>query len=74
MTDRSCSHGMPSPASCIECMEDGPVMAPERAAEEVEARFPARFDGHCNACNLPISVGQRIAKLSSGRYVHEGCV
>lgn len=33
----------------------------------------ARFSGHCKGCNLGISPGQMIYKMSNGTYVHEGC-
>ena len=71
---RACTHGMPSPASCIECMEDGPVMPPSAQPQvEVEAVLVARFDGHCSRCNLPIHIDQYIVRLSDDRYVHAGC-
>lgn len=69
-----CPHGMPSKASCFDCMNDEGLGAPATPAVTVEAVFAARYDGHCGSCNLPISVGQRVAKLSTERYVHEDCV
>lgn len=69
-----CTHGMPSPASCIDCMDEGNMPDPPKAeAVTVEAVFAARYDGGCNECGLAIYEGQRIAKLSNGAYVHEGC-
>lgn len=71
----ACTHGMPSPASCIECMNEGVMPPPPKPQPvTVEYAFTAKFDGHCGACNLPTSAGERIAKLSSGAYVHEACV
>lgn len=70
----TCSHGMPSPASCVDCMDDGPVAPPtRRTPRTIDATFPARYDGECHGCNLPISVGQIIHRLSDERYVHQGC-
>ncbi len=40
---------------------------------EIEASFKARYEGDCSGCDLPIYVGQVVHRLSTGRYVHEGC-
>jgi hypothetical protein len=69
----TCAHGMPTPASCVECMEDGGLGAPARAPLTVEATFKARYDGQCPGCNLPIVVGQVVHRLSNDSYVHQGC-
>lgn len=69
-----CPHGFPSIKSCIDCMYEEGVGGVESPAVSVEATFAARFDGDCPACHLSIHVGQRIAKLSNNRYVHEGCI
>lgn len=71
----TCSHGMPTPASCVDCMEAGPVAPPKaKEPETVVATFRARHPGQCEGCNLPIAVGQLLYRLEpSGRYVHEGC-
>lgn len=63
-----CIHGI-DPRWCSLCKH--PVQGSE-VAVEIEATFAARYDGHCNGCNLPISVGQMVHRLSSGRYVHTG--
>lgn len=71
-----CTHGMPSPASCIDCMDEGNMPPPERpTAVTVEVTFTARYNGgrNCPGCNLPILIGQRISRLSNDQYVHEGC-
>jgi len=39
----------------------------------VELEFEAKHPGHCASCNLPTYVGDWIAKLSSGKYVHGDC-
>lgn len=64
-----CPHGMEDPAWCSLCKR-GPTK-PEPVT--VVARFPARYDGQCPGCDLPIKVGQLVAKLSNDTYVHEGC-
>lgn len=72
---RPCTHGMPSPSSCYECMEEGNLAPPERPpAPTVERFLDARFDGHCQGCNTGIHIGQPIARLSDGTYQHQACV
>ncbi len=69
-----CTHGMPSPASCIDCMDEGNMPPPEKAeAVTVEYTFFAKYDGQCGGCNLPITPGQMVHHLSNTRNVHEGC-
>jgi len=64
-----CRHGLEE-EWCSLCKRPTPP-SPENA--QVEATFAAKFDGDCPGCDLPIYVGQTIHKLSSGRYVHQGC-
>lgn len=64
---------MPSKASCVECMYDEGLGPADVAPVTVEARFAARYDGQCPRCNTAIHVGQRVAKLSTGAYVHDLC-
>lgn len=69
-----CSHGMPSPASCVECMYDDGLGAEPVAPLTVDGpAFAAKFGGDCTRCHLVIHEGQRIVRLSDERYVHEGC-
>lgn len=47
---RSCSHGFAHPASCIDCMADGPVFPPRPTPEQVLAAglwVYAREEGRC---------------------------
>ena len=70
MTDeQECKHGLVL-EWCASC-KTGPAVVVDRPV--VEATFHAMFEGDCPGCRLPISVGQTIHRLSSGRYVHEGC-
>lgn len=70
----TCPHGFPSPASCIDCMDDVGIPAPKPEPEQVDSPpIEARFDGDCTACNLAIHVGQLVVHTSRGRWVHEGC-
>ena len=75
MTPLPCTHGMPSPASCIVCMDEGNVDPgmPDLGPEPMGRPFPAKFDGHCDGCNLPISAGQRVRRWSDAKYRHQGC-
>lgn len=71
----ACPHGMPTPGSCVDCMDEGnipPAPPPTRLAK-LGSGFPARHDGHCPGCNLAIHVGQLIVKMSNESYWHTGC-
>lgn len=72
-----CQHGMPTPASCMDCMYEGNVPpAPRPEREHVAITFEAKFEGHCGGCDLPIYPGQQVHRLEpTGRYVHafSGC-
>lgn len=69
-----CSHNMPSPRSCVDCMEEGPV---ERPAKwwKVGLEFLAQYDGTCVGCDEPIEVGDRVQKWDFGTetHAHQGC-
>ena len=70
MTDEEdCIHGIWPANVCTIC--NG---ADRRAETAVEWRtFPAKYPGQCGGCNLPISVGQRIAWQDGSPIYHEGC-
>ena len=71
-----CTHGFASPASCVDCMEDGNI-APPAQPPPVERDGPviaARYDTQCRSCNTGIHVGQPIARTTHGTYVHERCL
>lgn len=70
-----CEHGFPKPEQCVDCMYDGPVSTPTvpASAPKIDSVFTATFDGQCPACDLPIHVGQRIARMNHGGYVHFSC-
>lgn len=45
-----CPHGMPSPASCVQCMQDGPVVEPTPADTQMltaDRWMTARFATRC---------------------------
>ena len=72
-----CTHGMPSPKSCVDCMEEGPVSAPVTWSK-VGAPFPARFASTCPRCDATtINVGDLVQRWDRGDdrtiYLHERC-
>lgn len=73
MTVHPCTHGYPSPSSCITCMDEGNLPPAPVERESVEYTFDALYSGECPGCSLPIVPGQIIAKTSVGRYLHVGC-
>lgn len=69
MSDEECIHGIWPADVCTIC--NG-----KDRAETTEAHwrmFPAKYPGHCHGCDLPISVGQRIAWQEDSPVYHEGC-
>lgn len=65
-----CPHGLEDPQWCSIC-KHGPE---KKKREEAVARFAARYEGHCAICDLPLYVGQRAAKTTRDRVVHEDCL
>lgn len=77
----ACPHGMPSPASCVDCMADGPVRTPS-TWHAARRSFPAAYIGTCPACGDDFAVADRIRQWSFGPsygspertvYTHAGC-
>lgn len=73
MTANPCTHGMPTPAACFECMEEGvlppappPPPRPERDGPTIEAQY----DTHCRGCNTAIHAGELICRTTHGTYEH----
>ena len=67
-----CTHGMPTPAACVDCMADGPVASPTVVEPERMDGAPivSRYSGHCPGCNLPITAGQMIDRTNRGSWRH----
>lgn len=74
MTD--CPHGMPSPASCFDCMIDGNYDAPRDEPERADSRpFTARKDGWCPVCHEGVTAGMdQLVHTTQERYAHPSCV
>lgn len=72
-----CSHGMPTPAACVDCMYEGNVELPPAPRTEVVHRMVAKLAGDCPLCNLPINVGDPIQLVQhtgpkSGAFWYHG--
>jgi hypothetical protein len=71
-----CTHGMPTAASCITCMEDGPVAPPTPAAEQklrAEHWIAARYDGRCARRHCEIEAGECIGMVENVGWCCSGC-
>lgn len=72
-----CTHGMPSPASCVDCMQDGPVSAPAPAPEQLLRAvrwLDARYDGQCaRRPGHEIEPGDRIGYVEGVGWCCDGC-
>lgn len=70
-----CSHGMPTPASCTWCMDDGPVAAPVASVEVADSEvIDARIRSRCGRCDQWVLEGDSIVHTTSGRWIHAGCL
>ena len=81
-----CPHGMPSPGSCFECMEDGnlpyrftlpaglepagPELELVEGSERAGPDAVARFESRCRACAEPIYPGDAICPTADGVFEH----
>jgi len=70
-----CTHGMPTAASCWDCMEDGNLDPPPPPPTPDVAAWMgwARYDDHCDGCNLAVHVGQQIVRMTDDTYQHFAC-
>lgn len=76
-----CSHGMPSPSSCLDCMEAGNLpstllagpggIGPDTIA--VRPTATARFEGKCSACSWVIEIDDDLVLSDSGEWIHAEC-
>lgn len=71
MTDDECIHGLGPIAACVVCNGRALSEAAERAGQP--HTFPAKFEGQCPECNLPIAIGQIVAWLPDHKATHDHC-
>lgn len=72
MDSDECIHGLGPVSACVLC--NGRALR-EAAARRNEWRiFPAKFEGQCPECDLPIAVGQQVAWKPDHPARHESCV
>ena len=65
-----CIHGIYPASSCSICNGN----QHERVLLAQDWRtFPAKYDGNCAGCDLPISVGQWIVWRPDSPTYHDGC-
>lgn len=68
-----CAHGMPSPAACIECMDEGPVASLARQRPVIERTIAARFDGRCAHCNTSVKEGDPLHMIAVWGWCCDDC-
>lgn len=74
MKGQTCIHGMPSPKSCVTCMEDyGVGPEPEAALPGFVHRFEALYAGLCPGCDKRIEPGDTIVKATDDSYWCDRC-
>ena len=69
MTDE-CIHGLGPVSACVIC--NGRAATERKVAAEVDYTFTARFDGPLG-CGHDSAIGDRLARLKSGRIVCKDC-
>jgi len=72
----TCTHGMPTPASCLDCMDEIGFGATPTAAERLEGpKMNARHEGLCGdpGCINLIAPGCTIHLTTLGRWVCSDC-
>ena len=65
-----CPHGMEDPSWCSLCSQPSVL---DELQGDISRPFAARYDGHCEECNLPVRVGERLV-MFAGVAFHEKCV
>lgn len=69
----SCPHGMPTPASCVDCMDEGPVVEMHREKLKAEHWIVARFDSQCAEGGCPVAEGDRVGIVEGVGWCCEKC-
>lgn len=76
----TCPHGMPTPAACVACMDEGPV-APPAHWQRIMASFRSSYEGTCPGCGNEYPPETLIQRWDYGAgphvertvYTHAGC-
>lgn len=71
-----CGHGMPSRASCWECMEEGGLGAPRIAPPRIVGTIRAHWPSVCPQCRSDVVEGDEIVGVEyrdSIRWMHRSC-
>jgi hypothetical protein len=66
-----CIHGLGLVSACTIC--NGRERRERESHTEGWREFPAKYEGQCPACNLPIRVGSMIAWRPDDRPRHADC-
>lgn len=76
LSTSDCPHGMPSKASCVECMYDGPVGAstPRQTEKLTAVRWmAARYEGKCARNWHDVETGDRIGYVEGVGWCCSDC-
>lgn len=82
MVDLVCPHGMGKPTSCVECMLDGPVVAPPRPVTWTATDYTrtAIYSATCRGCDDPVVADVDRIRLWTASdtdiaslWLHDGC-
>lgn len=68
-----CPHGMPTPSSCLTCMEDDGLGAAPIPRVTVAYGFIAAYPGRCHRCDTDIEPGDELARLTDESIVCDRC-
>lgn len=76
-----CTHGMPNPKTCVDCMEDGVMPPPPKWYPGPAPWIVAQHDGICPGCDQIIGVGDYIKQwekrdgktVIDTKYLHTEC-
>ena len=70
----TCTHGMPTPASCIDCMDDDGLGVPTTAPERLEGpSIRSKYWTECRRCDGSIWVSEKVHLTTAGRWVCNRC-
>lgn len=70
----TCAHGMPTPASCIDCMDDdGLGAAPVEVEKVTHGMAVSRHPLDCPLCGCVWPAGRRIWHTTLDRWVCHPC-